>query len=154
MIWVQTNYFFCKAMQNLLCDLIQFSVFVLQNQASYIQKLYCKDWCWSWSSNTLVTWWEEPTHWKRPLCWERLQTGEGGDKSMRWLDGITNSMDMNLSKLQEIVKDEEAWCAPVHGVAKSWTGLSDWMTTMVFRKQLRATGNNKQDTCPLLTHVR
>ena len=49
---------------------------------------------------------------------------------MRWLDSITNSMEMNLSKLQEIVKNREAWSASVHGAAKSWTRLSDWTTTM------------------------
>ena len=48
-----------------------------------------------------------------------------GPQRMRWLDGITDPGDMNLSKLRDVVKDREAWCAAVHGITKSWTRLGD-----------------------------
>ena len=96
-------------------------------------------------TNTLATWCKEPAQWS----WLKLQyfghlmlgKNEGrrrkGRQRTRWLDGITNSMDMSLSKLWEMVKDREAWLLQFHGVTKSWTGLSNWNKTTLERGLVR-----------------
>ena len=62
---------------------------------------------------------------EKTLMLRKIEGRRRGQQRMKWLDGITDSMHMNLSKLQKSVMDREAWCAVVHAVTKSWTGMSD-----------------------------
>ena len=74
-----------------------------------------KEWCWSWSSNILATWCKELTYWKRPWLVKIECRGRRVWQRIRWLDGITNLMEMSLSNLKGIAKEREVWCATFMG---------------------------------------
>ena len=102
-----------------------------QSSGKSVLNIHWKDWCWSWNSDTLSTWWEELTHWKRPWCWEILKAGGEGVETVETVGWHHRLYGHESEQALGVLKDREAWCAAVHGVAKrvgldwpNWTELS------------------------------
>ena len=109
--------------------------------------IHWKDWCWRWSSNTMATWWEEPTHWKRPWSWERLGAGGDGDEDEivgwhHWLNGL---------EFEQTLADSEGqwsliYCSP-WGHKESAT--TDWTTTPLTQVNELSNVNSESHICRL-----
>ena len=100
-----------------------------QSEMKSILNIHWKNWCWGWSPVFGHLMWTADSLAKTLMLGKIEGRRRRGWQRIRWLDGITDSMDMSLSKFQEMVKDRATWHAIVHGVTNSWTQLGDWTTT-------------------------
>ena len=91
-------------------------------------KILWKDWCWSWNSNTLATWCEELTYWKRSRCWERSRAGEGGNKGWGVWMASSNQRTWMWANSRQYWRTEKCGLLQFMG-SQSWTLLSKWTTT-------------------------
>ena len=134
------------------CGVAEDSWESLGRQGDPVPNIHWKDWCWSWNSNTLATWYKELTHLKRPWCWERLKAGGEGD-NRGWDGWMASLTQRSLSKLRELVMDREAWRAAVHEVAKGWIRLSHWTELKVLRRYSKWLFKEKIEEEGGFTHI-
>ena len=131
--WVPKNWcFWTVVLEKTLKSHLNFKEIQPVHPRRSVLGVHWKDWCWSWNSNTLATWYEELTHLKRPWCWERLKAGGEGDD--RGWDGW---MASPTQRTWVWINSGSWWLtgrhAAVHAVAKSQTWLSNWIELIVQR---------------------